>query len=90
MPRQVRQSTKQARLDAVMAIQREIHFEFQESLVGRVLPCIVDAEGIARTRYDTYESDGNVFFTGAAERGEIVPIRITAADGYDLRGEVAR
>jgi ribosomal protein S12 methylthiotransferase len=89
MPAQVRESTKQARLDAVMEQQRQIHFGFQESLVGRVLPCIVDGEGIARTRYDAYESDGVVHFTGTAKIGEIVPINITAADGYDLRGEVA-
>jgi len=95
MPDQIDMDTKQMRLGRLMELQQQIHFENQGDFVGKTLPVMVDSQdgGIytGRTQYDTYESDCVVKF--AADKkllpGQIVNVKITAADGYDLSGELS-
>ncbi|MFM7717539.1 MAG: 30S ribosomal protein S12 methylthiotransferase RimO, partial [Microcystis sp.] len=45
-------------------------------------------ELIGRSARFSPEVDGLVYVTGEAILGAIVPVRITAADTYDLYGEI--
>jgi len=95
MPYQVDEELKQERLSRLMALQQDIHFEKQRKRVGQVLPVIPDetpetsgGEYIGRTQADAYGVDALVYFSSREEifPGQIVDVKITAADGYDLRG----
>ena len=46
---------------------------------------------VGRTQFDAPQIDSVVYFTGDfADVGEIYKIKITAVDGYDLKGELAQ
>ncbi|MCL2357952.1 MAG: 30S ribosomal protein S12 methylthiotransferase RimO [Defluviitaleaceae bacterium] len=95
-PEQISDEIKSERHSRLMEIQQEIHFARQEKFVGRTLDVIVDSQNddgtfIGRTQHDAYEVDGVVYITSSQKlaRGQIVPVKIIAADGYDLTGETA-
>ena len=87
---------KQDRLQRIMGLQAEISREILKKYVGRVLPVLV--EGLSRetdlllegrTVYQAPEIDGCVYITdGVASPGDIVQVRITEAQVYDLVGEI--
>ncbi len=87
---------KQDRLKRVMELQAEISREILNKYVGQVLPVLV--EGLSsetdlllegRTVYQAPEIDGCVYITaGIANPGDIVQVRITEAQIYDLVGEI--
>jgi len=86
---------KHARWEAFMEAQAAISSARGEAQVGRTLEVLVDestgrgrAEG--RTSADAPEIDGTVRLKGAkgVKAGDMVRARITAADAYDLEGEV--
>jgi ribosomal protein S12 methylthiotransferase len=89
---QVPEAVKEARLDELMSIQREIAFEKNNNLIGHTVDVIIDSlseDGVAvgRTRGDCPEIDQEVFVTGEdLAAGRICAVRIDAADGYDLHG----
>jgi len=96
MPQQVRESTKQDRLAAIMDLQQRIHFEKQEAQAGKILDVIVDSvnengEYTGRTQYDAYEVDAVVNFSSDIKLsqglGDICKVKILGSDQYDLRGE---
>jgi ribosomal protein S12 methylthiotransferase len=80
------------RYERLMETQRRVSAEKTAAKIGRVLDVIVDeidADGaVGRTKADAPEIDGCVVIEdGAALRpGDIVPVRITGADEYDLFG----
>jgi len=85
---------KQARYDALMAVQQQIAFEVNQARVGHRLDVIVDRADpgqsgayVGRTAADAPEVDGLVYVTGEdLEPGQIVPCEIVAAREYDLIG----
>ncbi len=84
----------QDRLEAVMELQAEVHAEKQRELVGQEVECLVDGrEGwaaVGRTRADAPEVDGVVRVEDLAGRlkvGDLLTVRVTAAEGYDLVAE---
>jgi ribosomal protein S12 methylthiotransferase len=86
---------KEARRDAVMAAQQEVTLAIHEGLVGTVVPMLiegVDSEGrlVGRTHRDAPEIDGTTYATTTfpAFAGDLVNVRITRVDPYDLHGEV--
>jgi len=96
---QVDEEVKQARLDSLMTLQQEIHFAKQNSLVGQIIPIIVDLLPekdnyyVGRTQWDAYEVDSVVYFsvsdgfTGNLPTvGQVCHIHITNTDQYDLLG----
>jgi len=94
MPQQVREEVKIKRLNRIMGLQQKIHFSKQHGFIGKTIPVIVDTPdesgGYAgRTRYDAYEVDAVVRFTSRSRLspGQILAVKITDQDGYDLRGE---
>ena len=95
MQKQVRESTRYARMERLMNIQQDIHFKKQRAFVGQTLAVMVDevaddgeAVYTGRTQWDAYEVDTVVTFTAAEklEVGNVYNVRITDSDNYDLRG----
>jgi len=80
------------RFERLMETQRRISAEKTAAKIGRTLDVIVDeADGdvaIGRTQADAPEIDGSVTIAdgGALAPGDIVALRITGADDYDLEG----
>ncbi|MEQ1632952.1 MAG: 30S ribosomal protein S12 methylthiotransferase RimO [Planctomycetota bacterium] len=96
MPDQVAPELAEERRAALMTQQKGILDRFQESLVGKTLPVVVDGFDAAasalvgRTYADAPEVDCRVLLAeGSAEPGQIVDAKITAAQDYDLRAEPA-
>lgn len=91
----VPEAVKTERVERIMALQQEIARQKNERLVGQVRQVIIDRrEGdfwIGRTQYDSPEVDQEVLIASTAPLapGTLTDIRITAADDYDLRGELA-
>jgi len=89
---QIAEEVKEARLDELMSLQREIAFEKNNSLIGHTVDVIIDSlsaeePAVGRTRGDCPEIDQEVFVTGDnLAVGDICAVRIDAADGYDLHG----
>lgn len=87
----------QERLGQVMELQAGIAFAKQQEQVGRVTTVLVDgSEGewaVGRTPGDAPEVDPIVRLADPRHTwstGSMPRVRITAADGYDLVGEVVR
>ncbi len=87
----------QERLDQVMRLQAEIAFAEQRKKVGSVATVLVDGAedewAVARLPADAPEVDPVLRFAdprGTWSTGSMPRVRITAADGYDLVGEVIR
>jgi ribosomal protein S12 methylthiotransferase len=88
---------KEERWHAFMAKQQDISEAKMKKKIGSTQDCIIDGvtdDGqtiIARSKADAPEIDGNVFIhhcTRPVTAGDIVPVKITDADEYDLYGEV--
>jgi ribosomal protein S12 methylthiotransferase len=87
---------KKRRCDYLLALQAELSENIQQKYVGRVEPVLV--EGVSRetelllegrTRYQAPEVDGCVYINeGEARPGEIVNVRISSAQVYDLVGGI--
>ncbi len=89
---------KQARADRLMDVQREVAASLNERLVATAQRVLIDRrEGrywIARTQYDSPEVDQEVLIEAPASvplaPGQFVNVRITAADEFDLYGDLLR
>ncbi|MGF1541526.1 MAG: 30S ribosomal protein S12 methylthiotransferase RimO [Pleurocapsa sp.] len=83
------------RRDTLMEVQQPIAAAKNRSYIGKTLEVLVEQEHpstgqlIGRSPQFAPEVDGLVYVRGTASLGSIVPINITAADVYDLYGEVA-
>jgi len=90
----VPQEVKQARLDALMSLQKEISLGFNRSRVGSVERVLVDdwVDGIlvCRSRYESPDVDGEILvrYPDGSLAGSFVDVRITGADEYDLIAEI--
>jgi ribosomal protein S12 methylthiotransferase len=93
----VPEDVKQERYDRFMTLAAEISAARLQKKIGLQMDVIVDEvdleEGvaIARSKADAPEIDGNVFIRreniAAIKAGDIVSVRITDADEYDLYAE---
>lgn len=88
----VPEDIKEARWKRFMERQQGVSAQLLKKRVGKRLPVIIDkAEGTVgtgRTKYDAPEIDGVVHVTSRRPLrvGDIVTVRIEAADAYDLHG----
>lgn len=97
MKGQVLKSVKQKRRNELMRSAAQIAFEINEGLIGKELEAIIEGflpkEGIyvARTYRDAPGVDGYLFVSTSKElmSGDIVAVRITGTNEYDLIGELA-
>jgi ribosomal protein S12 methylthiotransferase len=91
MAGQVPERVKRARRAEVMKLQQGISLAKNRALVGSELEVLVETVGpdgvaVGRSHRDAPEVDGSVYMHGEARPGEIVRVRITDAEPYDLRG----
>ncbi|MBR6380448.1 MAG: 30S ribosomal protein S12 methylthiotransferase RimO [Lachnospiraceae bacterium] len=93
-PDQIPEEVKEFRRDELMALQQEICLEKNQSLIGTLLPVMVegylpeDGVYVGRTYRDAPGVDGLIFFEAGREllTGEILSVRVTGAQEYDLEG----
>jgi ribosomal protein S12 methylthiotransferase len=90
---QVRESTKQARWERVMAVQASVAARRARAQLGREVEVLVegvDADGLlsGRTASQAPEIDGVIWLRGGAAPGDLVRARVTGAQTYDLTGEM--
>lgn len=96
---QIPAKVKNIRYKELMALQKNVSEKVFKSYIGDTIKCIVEAicdDGtiILRSEYDAPEIDGNVYSnynkgTGHdVVPGDIVNVRITGADEYDLQGVI--
>ena len=94
--------TKQARLDALMDLQREISLEYNRSRIGTEVTVMVDGfyghpgpdpgshTAVCRSEFESPEVDGEILVRGVApsvQVGDMIRVRIVAAEEYDLIAE---
>lgn len=85
----------QRRADLILELQAPIMDAFCQSFVGKTIPVLVtdyDEEEqcwIGRSYADSPDIDGEVHFDGASREGDMVSVRITAAEDGILYGEEA-
>ena len=93
MPNRVPVKIAKTRYKKLMEIQQKISLERNKSLVGKTLPCIIEAysdngEVIARSEFDAPEVDGVVSIKTDKHvvPGDIERIKIVGCNEYDLIG----
>lgn len=96
MDGQIAEKVKESRRDEIMALQQEISADKAASRIDDEMSVLIegylyeDDIYIGRTYMDAPKVDGNVFVRAEEEliSGDIVPVRITGANEYDLMGDV--
>jgi ribosomal protein S12 methylthiotransferase len=93
---QVPEDEKMRRRDYLLNVQSELSTAIQKKYIGKIEPVLV--EGLSRetdlllegrTRYQAPEVDGCVYINdGVASPGDIVNVRITETETYDLIGGI--
>lgn len=85
---------KQQRLDRLMDLQQRISEEHAASMVGSVMPVIIDRkEGnyyVGRTEYSSPEVDPEVLIPAGRRlrTGTFYQVKITDSEEFDLYGEI--
>lgn len=93
---QIAEEEKQQRREYLLGLQAELSADIQKKYQGRMEPVLI--EGLSRetdlllegrTRYQAPDVDGCVYINdGVARPGDIVQVRITETQVYDLLGEI--
>jgi ribosomal protein S12 methylthiotransferase len=94
LPDHLPEEVKQARRDRLMRTQQDVAFAWSATRVGCEVEAIIDGPDpevpnhfLGRTHADAPDIDGLVRLKGKNLRpGDIVRVKVTAADGYDLAG----
>ena len=93
LPHQVRESTKQRRLEATHSLLNTLSENRMAASVGRKLEVLTegredDGRYYGRSRYQAPEVDGLVYFNSDTpiKAGSYVTVKITGHDVYDLTG----
>ena len=94
LPDHVPEAVKQERRNRVMETQQQVAFDWSARQVGREVAAIIDGPDpevpnhhLARGHADAPDIDGIIRVKGKALRpGDLVRVKVTAADGYDLAG----
>jgi ribosomal protein S12 methylthiotransferase len=93
LPGQLPDKVVAFRWERVMATQARVAARRARAQIGRELDVLVESEGprrtlVGRTSQQAPEIDGIVRVRGRATPGDLVRVRITGADTYDLEGEI--
>jgi ribosomal protein S12 methylthiotransferase len=94
MNEQVSPEVRETRREILMQVQQPIAAQKNRACVGKTVEVLIEQENpqtgelIGRSARFAPEVDGLVYVRGEASLGSIVPVAITAADVYDLYGEV--
>lgn len=89
----VPEEVKQARVERIMALQRDIAASLNAARVGRTERVVIDSRQgdfyVGRSQYDSPEVDQEILILAAGRRllrGHFYDVRITDAADYDLYG----
>lgn len=94
LPNQIDEAIKQERADIIMTTQLDIAFEKNNSLIDTIQNVIIDSvnddgSAVGRSYADCPEVDLDIAVTGENLKiGDILPVKITSVEGYDLFGQV--
>ena len=96
MPDQIPEDVKQDRLDRLMLLQQKISLKRNQERVGTVEQVLVtdtDNRGnvLGRSSREAPEADGEIYVScgnARPEPGQFIPVQITHAEEYDLRGKM--
>ena len=93
-PHQVRESTKQRRLDALMELQQKISYEQNKKHIGEIMAGLVLGKEndyyLLRSYFNAPDDvDGKILFSSREElkEGDVVKVKILESYVYDLYGE---
>ncbi len=95
LPQQIPQELMDERRERLMQLQQPIAARKNQACVGKVTDVLIEQEHpdtgelIGRSARFAPEVDGVVYVQGEAHLGSIVPVNITSAEIYDLRGRIA-
>lgn len=95
-PDQIPEKEKKQRQDELMALQQEVSYDNNQRMLGKQLEVLVEGYlyeedvYIGRSYREAPNVDGYIFINAEEEivSGEMVTVRITDANEYDLIGEV--
>ncbi|MEO0867720.1 MAG: 30S ribosomal protein S12 methylthiotransferase RimO, partial [Cyanobacteria bacterium J06642_11] len=94
LPNQVNPEIMHKRREELMLTQQEISFRRNQTQIGKVVDVLIEQENpsqgecIGRSARFAPDVDGLVYIKGAPPLAQIVPVKITGADTYDLFGTV--
>ena len=96
MPDQVPEDVKQDRLDRLMRLQQSVSLKRNRSRIGTVeqvlvTSCRENGQCVGRSSREAPEVDGEILIDCGASRPEpglFIPVKITDAETYDLRGKM--
>ncbi len=97
LPNQLAEDIKQDRRDRIMAAQQEISLKKNQAEIGKTVDVLIEQENpntgelIGRSARFAPDVDGDVYVRdpqGKATLGSMFSVKITAADHYDLFGEI--
>ena len=98
LPNAVPQSVADERYRQLMITQAEISLAANKGKIGQTIEVLVDdprpiekSGVVARSAFDGPEVDGRVYIDGVGvdlKAGDMVDVRITRADAYDLHAEL--
>ena len=96
-PHQVRQATKQKRLDELMALQQKISYDLNKRHIGEIMNGLVVGKEngyyLLRSYWNAPDDvDGKILFSSKEElkEGDIVNVKIKESYVYDLYGEIVK
>jgi ribosomal protein S12 methylthiotransferase len=92
------EEVKQERRDRLMEAQQEVAFRWSQRQIGRELEVLIDGpdpempnHALGRSYADAPDIDGVVRIKGKnLHAGDLVRVKITGADGYDLAGRALK
>ena len=95
-PNQISEEVKKQRQDELMALQQEVSYDNNQRMLGKQLEVLVEGYlyeedvYIGRSYREAPNVDGYIFINAEEEivSGEMVTVRITDANEYDLIGEI--
>ncbi len=92
------EEVKQERRDRLMEAQQEVAFRWSQRQIGKELEVLIDGadpempnQALGRSHADAPDIDGVVRIKGKnLHAGDLVRVKITGADGYDLAGRALK
>ncbi len=87
----INEDIKQERLERLIELQKEHTLIRNQELVGETVKVLVEKESKKSDKYWSGRTDSNkwvIFEKGKVNVKEIIPVRITAAHGVTLRGQI--
>ncbi len=92
---QIEEDVKIRRAEIIEDVQSEIVYEKMQDMIGKTLSVLCEGyDRLAECYYgrsygEAPDIDGKIFFTGKAEAGQFVKVRITDLLDFDMIGEIA-